>query len=177
MSMNRKGDWMQTYSGIQYWPLDPDPKEVNIEDIAHALSLSCRYNGHCLRFYSVAEHSVHLSQYVTEDAALWALLHDASEAYITDIIRPIKPHLTNYYTLEDLNMKAICERFGLPELMPSEVKDADNRILLDELNQNMTKPPAPWNIPGTPLGVDLNFWSPETAELMFLNRFHELYED
>src|SRR5665213_153577 len=94
--MDRIGNWMQTYTGKQYWPCDPRPEEVFIIDIAHALSQMCRYSGHCIHFYSVAEHSVLLSRYAsTLETKKWSLLHDASEAYITDIIRPVSyTHLT-----------------------------------------------------------------------------------
>ncbi|MFN9113590.1 MAG: phosphohydrolase, partial [Bacteroidota bacterium] len=70
--------WIQTFSGIAFWPLDPKPEHVRIADIAHALSMKCRYNGHTRKFYSVAEHSVLVSRHVPEEDALWALLHDAS---------------------------------------------------------------------------------------------------
>jgi len=64
MDLQRNGDWIQTFSGLQFWPLDPRPDEINIEDIAHALSLQCRFGGHCNRFYSVADHSIHVSMLV-----------------------------------------------------------------------------------------------------------------
>src|SRR5690606_29748913 len=96
----RKGDWMQTFTGRRFWPLDPRPDEICIEDIAHALSMQCRYAGHCLSFYSVAEHSVLLSQHVAEPFRRWALLHDASEAYLVDVPRPIKGDLSNYRAVE-----------------------------------------------------------------------------
>lgn len=172
--MERLGDWMQTYSGRMYWPLDPHADEVYIEDIAHALSNMCRYAGHCLNFYSVAEHSVHMSRYAAPADKKWALLHDASEAYITDIIRPLKPHLHNYYQLEALNMNAICERFDMDSVMPENVKWIDNQILLDERDQNCSVPPADWNIPGLGLGITLEFWTPKEAERRFLEAFYKL---
>lgn len=86
----RKGDWIQTYTGRQFWPLDPKPEEVCIEDIAHALSQQCRYAGHTIRFYSVAQHSVEIALRVPRAAALWGLLHDAAEAYLVDLPRPVK---------------------------------------------------------------------------------------
>jgi hypothetical protein len=96
----RTGDFMQTYTGRQYWPMDPRPHEVYIEDIAHSLSLQCRYAGHCIKFYSVAEHSVliarHLAATRAPEVAFAGLLHDAPEAYCVDIPRPLKPYLTNY---------------------------------------------------------------------------------
>jgi hypothetical protein len=171
----RQGDWMQTMNGGQFWPMDPRPEEIDIRVIAHALSMQCRYSGHCLRFYSVAEHCVHMARYVSQPNKLWALLHDASEAYLVDIPRPIKPHLTNYYAAEKRVMEAVTEAFGLPELMPSEVKSADNRILVDERSQNMAQTDHEWVSDGLqPLGVVLRYWDPEQAKLYFLDAFHKL---
>ena len=85
MNVARRGGWIQTYTGRQFWPLDPRIEDIDIHDIAHALSHQCRYSGHCLRFYSVAEHSVLLSHHVAGEHMLWALLHDAWEAYLAAI--------------------------------------------------------------------------------------------
>lgn len=169
----RKGDWMQCFSGGQFWPLDPRAEEIHIADIAHALSMQCRYAGHCLRFYSVAEHSVKLSHVVSPENALWALLHDASEAYLVDVPRPVKPYLTGYKDAEARVMAAVCERFGLPLDMPAEVHAADNAIIGDE-RANMAPCAAEWYATGPGLGVTLNYWSPEVAERMFLARFNAL---
>jgi hypothetical protein len=178
---DRKGDWMQTYTGRQFWPVDPRPEEIFIEDIAHALSLACRYAGHCMRFYSVAEHSVLVSQNLPDHLKLWGLLHDASEAYLVDIPRPLKPFLTNYRELEDGVMEAVCKKFGLdyiadPFAMPSDVKAVDNRILHDEQAQIMAPSVAAWNLAGAPLNVDLHLWSPAEAEHQFLKTFLDLTE-
>lgn len=175
--MERIGNWMQTYTGRQYWPLSPRPEDVHIEDIAHALSLMCRYSGHCINFYSVAEHSCHMFDHAKYQFKAWALLHDASEAYLTDIIRPLKPYLKNYLEIEDLNMTAIVNRFSLlPFHMPPEVKFLDDSILHDEMSQNMTSPPQPWSLKGAPLNVSLQYWTPAEAEKEFLTRFGELFE-
>lgn len=175
---DRNGDWMQTYLGKQFWPIDPRPEDVYIEDIAHALSMVCRYNGHCNNFYSVSEHSVHIARALRKEygseIALWGLLHDASEAYISDINRPTKPYLENYVEIESKIMTAICIRFHLPIREPKEVKIADNAILVDELCQNMTEPPVEWNIPDKGLGVKLQFWSPQRAKTEFLTEFTSL---
>ena len=170
---SRKGDWMQTITGRQFWPLDPKPEEVFIEDIAGALSNLCRYGGHCLRFYSVAEHCVLLSR-ATETVALDALMHDASEAYLCDVIRPIKHYLGNYVTLEDALQNVIAKRFGLTWPMSREVKRLDDAILADEQSQVMAKPPADWQLPEPPLGIVLQFWTPKRAKVEFLQRFAEL---
>lgn len=173
----RRGDWMQTVSGRQFWPLDPLPSEVYIEDIAAALSKLCRYGGQCLRFYSVAEHCVLLAERAPRHLAFAALMHDASEAYLCDIIRPIKAHLTNYLDIEAELERCIAHRFGLQWPMPAEVKRMDTAILADERNQVMAPPPVPW--PQTtepPLGVTLKFWTPAEAECEFLAAFRRYSE-
>jgi hypothetical protein len=171
---DRIGDWMQTFTGRQFWPMDPRPDDIHIEDIAHALSMQCRYAGHCVRFYSVAEHCVLLSHVVSAPNRFWALMHDASEAYICDVIRPLKPSLTGYSAAEDRVMGAICRRYGMAAEMPREVKDADFRMLVDESQQNMAPCVTAWNLPPTGAGVLLHLWSPEKAEQEFLARFREL---
>ncbi|RWO20743.1 MAG: hypothetical protein EOS09_26300 [Mesorhizobium sp.] len=169
----RKGDWMQTYSGFQFWPLDPRAEEIHIVDIAHALSMQCRYAGHCRRFYSVAEHSVHLARFVSPKNAMWALLHDASEAYLVDVPRPVKPDLTNYKYLETKVMAEVCKRFGLSPEMPAEVHEVDGAIIGDE-RSNMAPCVAPWYSTGGPLGIRLAYWTPEQAEAEFLATYEML---
>lgn len=169
----RRGDWMQLYSGRRFWPLDPKPDEIFIEDIAHALARLCRYNGHCLRFYSVAEHSVHVARHVARRHALWALLHDASEAYLADVPRPLKAHLPGYKDMEARVMAAVCARFGLDAAMPKEVHEADDRIIGDERG-NLSVCEARWSVNPEPLGIALSFWTPARAEAEFLTLFHEL---
>lgn len=173
----RHGDFMQTATGRKFWPLSPRAEEVFIEDIAHSLSLQCRYAGHVLRFYSVAEHSVliarHLCGQYDEQTALWGLLHDASEAYLVDVPRPVKPYLTGYKDAEAKVMAAVCDRFGLMHEMPAAVHDADNRIIADEL-ANLV--PMDWHARyvGRELGVRLRYWSPEEAKMEFLATFDAL---
>lgn len=165
---------MQTYRRIQFWPLDPRPEEVDIEDIAHALSMQCRYGGHVRHFYSVAEHSILVSRMVPREDALWGLLHDASEAYLSDVIRPVKRFLTNYKAIENRLMAVICERFGLPPEQPESVTWADNAILADERERVMGGEIAPWRLEHGPTGVDIRCHAPVTARADFLHRFHQL---
>src|SRR5258706_13895138 len=89
------GGWIETYSGKQFHILDPQLDEIELYDIAHALSMQCRYTGHCESFYSVAEHCVIVSMLVPKEMAIAGLFHDASEAYLTDEVSPVKPHLIN----------------------------------------------------------------------------------
>lgn len=174
MNESRTGDWIQTATGKQFWPMDPRPEEIHLEDVAHALSMMCRFAGHCRRFYSVAEHSVLLSYAVSSENALWALLHDATEAYLVDVPRPVKPFLPGYREAESALEIAVAKRFGLALPLPDEVKEADRRILTDEAAQNMAAPPMPWSTSAEPLGVHLHFWPPEYAKRMFLGRFADL---
>lgn len=173
--VGRKGNWMQTFAGRQFWPLDPRPEEVHIDDIAHGLANACRYAGHCLKFYSVAEHSVALSYIVPQRLALVGLLHDATEAYVVDVPRPLKPFLPGYKDIEDTVWRAIASRFGMPLSLPDEIKVADNAMLLAEQAQIMAPPPADWCVPGVPANVAIQCWPPAVAERAFLARFKELY--
>ena len=170
-----RGDWMQTYTGQQFYPLAPRAEDVDLLDIAHALGMLCRYNGHTQRFYSVAEHCVLMSQAVAPEHALWALLHDATEAYVGDMIRPLKLNMPDYRKAEDLVMAAIAEKFGLDGVvMPPEVKDVDTRILLAERNALLAESPRPWSVHGAPLDVEIQAWSPTQAKMAYLVRFSEI---
>jgi hypothetical protein len=166
----RKGDWMQTYTGLAFWPLDPQPDEIRILDIAQALSKLCRYGGHCRRFYSVAEHSVLVASKAPDHLKLSALMHDASEAYVIDVPRPLKPWLPGYAEIEDRVEQAIAARFNLPWPLSEEIKQLDERIIEDEREQNMSEPPRFWGH-REPLGVTLKCWSPQTASAKFMTAF------
>lgn len=165
-----RGHWMQTYTGRKFYPMAPAAEDVYPEDIAHALSLLCRYNGHVRRFYSVAEHCVHVSRSLGPEWALWGLLHDATEAYVGDMIRPLKLHMPDYRAAEDRVMVAIAERFGLSTAeMPDAVRQADNRVLLDERAALMSPAPDHWSVEDLePLGVQIGGWTPSTAEHEYL---------
>lgn len=167
----RIGDWMQTSTGRAFWPLDPRPSEIHIEDIAAALSKLCRYGGHCKQFYSVAEHCVLMARAAPDGHRLSALLHDASEAYLSDVIRPIKRHIPQYGVIEAALESAIATRFGLPYPLPAEVKRLDNGILADERDQVMRTPPQDWGLREPAIGVIIEFWAPDKAEFEFLAAF------
>jgi hypothetical protein len=176
----RLGDWMQTFTGRAFWPLDPRADEIDTADIAHALSNLCRFGGHVKRFYSVAEHCVLMSEAVAPEFALWALLHDATEAYLVDLPRPIKRHLPSYVAAEGVLMECIAERFGITPFEPAEVKDADNRILLTERAALLTSPPIPWSAAlesREPLPVTVTGWHPIDAEAFYRSRLTELLGD
>ena len=175
----RNGDWMQTFTGRQFWPIDPRVEEICIEDIAHALSNQCRYAGHCRDFYSVAQHSVIVSLACNPTDALWGLLHDAAEAYLVDLPRPIKRFSdlgTHYQVLEKALMEVICKRFGLPLVEPASVKKADNVVLVTEMRDLMAPPPVKWAVSwdNEPLPEPIYAWAPEEAKRDFLRRFNYL---
>lgn len=170
---NRKGDWIQTYQGKRFWPLDPRAEEIDIIDIAHSLAMKCRYGGHCSRFYSVAEHSILVSRALPYEYALWGLMHDAAEAYLADICKPVKPYLAGWKEIESGVMRAVCERFGLEVDEPEIVKKYDHRILTDEKRYLMKEGPS-WGGLIEGLGVEIEFLSPEKAKDEFLTAYFEL---
>jgi len=172
----RKGDWIQTFTGRCFWPLDPKPEEVFIEDIAHALSMTCRFAGHCTRFYSVAEHSVNVSRLVPPEDALWGLLHDAAEAYSADIPRPLKRFLTEWKPMEDAITNVIVQKFGLPSEEPRSVKEADWRILADEQSALMSPCEQGWSDMAEPFGIPIFCLAWNEAKFLFLNRFRQIQE-
>lgn len=168
--------WLRTYTGRSVHILSPRPEEIHIQDIAHALSHTCRFGGHTPAFHSVAHHSVLVSELVPESFALWGLLHDASEAYLHDITRPLKRALPNYGGLEARMMGAICDRFGLPSDMPSAVKIADNIVLATEFRDLFDEPISNctfWS-GAEPMQSLITPLSPKAARELFLFRFEEL---
>jgi hypothetical protein len=171
-----RGEWMQTFTGRAFYPMDPRVEDVDPADIAHALSLICRYGGHVKVFYSVAEHCVLMSYAVAPENALWALLHDATEAYVGDMVRPLKHHMPAYREAEDRLSDVIADRFGVSQICPDEVKRADLRILHDERDALMGDPPQTWgSLDGVKrLGVGVTGWAPEYAERQYLNRLRQL---
>lgn len=178
----RNGDWMQTYTGRQFWPLDPRPEDVHIEDIAHALAMLCRFGGHATAFYSVAQHSVLVSRIVSQEYALVGLLHDAAEAYIGDMIRPLKhgTKMYEYRRAEERVSGAIAERYDLPwdglgMILGAAVTAADNVALATEARDVMGgQRAAPWGLRESPLHERIRPYGPETAERAFLARFKQL---
>ena len=176
-SENRKGDWMQTYRGKKFWPLDPRPEEVEIEDIAHALAMMCRFNGHCNNFYSVAQHSVLVSNLVRPSDALAGLLHDGSEAYFADIIRPIKRSLGGIKEIEEKIAQAIFKRFRI-DYNKEEISRADNIALFTEMRDLMGEPPETWRefelYQSLLLEDRIVALSPIEAERLFLERYARL---
>jgi hypothetical protein len=181
--IDRDHGWLQTFTGRRFWPLAPRPEDVCIEDIAHALSMICRYNGHTRTFYSVAEHSLLVAtaveRYVPSDSyqQLQALLHDAAEAYLCDIVRPIKPALVGYQAAEDRVDLAIGIALGVAIAPKTElIAQCDRRILCDEAQalMHIELEPNAWWRNGPALDVQIVGLRPDIAERLFLERYHRL---
>lgn len=166
--------WIQTFTGRKFEPLDPDPAAIVVEDIAHALSLHCRFNGHCRVFYAVAEHSVRVSRQLSGNDALWGLLHDASEAYLSDVPKPLKQNLPDYRAAEAHLMRAIAQRFDLSWPIPEAVHAADATLLATERRDLMADAPDDWGLRASPLDEPIDPLAPADAERWFLARFGEL---
>lgn len=167
------GNWIQTFTGKRFDPLNATVDDVCIEDIAHALGMICRYGGHSQWFYSVAEHSVLVSQ-LCETYPLDGLMHDATEAYIGDVCRPIKPLLGDYKIIEANLHSIIAAKFGVCEVIPDEVNTIDFNILANEKKVCMQYY-LDWHYVGELIpNVELKFLNPIKAEAAFLQRFHEL---
>jgi len=167
-------DWIQTYTGKQFFPLAPRACDIDVVDIAHALSLNCRFNGHCRVFYSVAEHSVRVSRILPAEHAVWGLLHDAAEAYLTDLPRPVKRQMPRFGEVEDRLLAVIMAHFGQAPTMPEAVRHADEVLLATEGRDVMGPAPQPWLLEALPLQAKIEPVTAERAEQMFLERFAEL---
>lgn len=170
-----------TYSGAVIDPLNPDPEQIRIEDIAHSLSNQCRFTGHTREFYSVAQHSVLVSYLCDPKDALWGLLHDASEAYLSDIASPIKQFSdmgSAYKEVERGLMTAIALAFQLPMsyTLSLSVGTADYKALRIEMRDLM---PRGTYIDAYLEDLDTVFeagmcLSPKSAEIEFLRRYVDL---
>ena len=175
--MNR---YFRTYNGRHVYPLSPAPDELDIDDVARSLSQQCRFLGHTVAFYSIAQHSVLVSQHVPPQDALWGLLHDASEAYLCDLPAPIKrePEMYIYRVAEDRLLACIAAKFGLAPEIPSTVKAADKLLLATEFRDLTTVDDLDWIVAECgclPLETcRITPWPPVVAEDRFLARLREL---
>lgn len=171
------GDWFQTYTGRRFYPLAPKPEDLDIRDIAHALARVCRFGGHTMDFYSVAQHSILVSQTVPPELAREGLMHDAAEAYLGDMVRPLKLQMPEYQRAETYLEQVIAERFRLNYIPGSGwgplVKEADNRLLATE-RRDLLGHRLAWSPMPQPLEDTIFPWCPEMAEQGFLRRWAEL---
>jgi hypothetical protein len=189
--------WIMTYTGHKVDPLNPNPDDIVIEDIAHALANICRFNGHVKHFYSVGQHALLCAASFLEEIGasnfdelgsfdnakvLALLLHDASEAYLCDVPKPIKPHMPGYAELEDRLQHTINVKYGLAldaHTLPC-VKHVDKRVLVTEARALMPQRAGycdgaePYDV-GRMLAAE-NLDSPADVEETFIELFNFLYK-
>lgn len=178
--------WMNTLSNTQFDIFDPEPSNVSIHDIAHALSNVCRYSGQCMFFYSVAEHSLLMSKLAPSDLKLFALLHDAAEAYMGDMIRPHKKIFTDFVTVEKHLIRAIFQAFGIEAFLDNveakaEIKRLDNILLASEKRVLFPNTSLDWGLTEPEdSNITIRGLSPNLIHVRFLATFasltiHKLY--
>lgn len=178
--MEKTTDYITTYKKVHFTPLNPCREDILIEDIAHALSLMSRANGHFPTFHSVAQHCIEcceeaLARGFGTRVALACLLHDASEAYLADITRPVKKHLPRYRSIEEGLLNAVFDKYlgGITSEEQKLVKLMDDTLLYYEFyhfmgEELLEKPP----ITRIPDFTELPF---KTVEKRYLQLFEELY--
>jgi uncharacterized protein len=173
---NINNAWINTYTGRKFHPLNPNISDVCIEDIAHALSMQCRFTGHCSEFYSVAQHSVLVSYLCDTEDQLHGLLHDASEAYICDLSSPLKRSgaFENYKMYEKKIQDAVFSKYGLSIVEPASVKKADMLIFATEARWLLKDIHPKWKIDVKSLPMKIEPLNPKEAKQLFLDRFNEL---
>ncbi|RRV18096.1 phosphohydrolase [Pseudomonas saudiphocaensis] len=170
--------WILTRTGRRFDLLQPCPSQVFVLDIAHALAHLCRFNGHASRHYSVAQHSLVVASIVPAEHKLAALLHDATEAYVGDMVRPLKQVMPEYKQIEQRIWLAICERFDIAPELPECVREADMIALATERAQLMPDHPGEWECLAdvTPLSLMLGVWQPAQAAMHYQDRLLALLQ-
>lgn len=163
------------FSGAELDFRNPSASSFTIDDIAHGLSLLCRYAGQCRDFYSVAEHCLHVS-YLVPEHAFAGLMHDAAEAFVGDITRPLKQMLPQYKKIERSVEEVIFSRFNVSWPIPSAVKQADLALLAAEQAHLMPPGTDRWASDAgiKPASIQIKCLAPRDAEAAFLARFREL---
>lgn len=168
--------WIQTYTGKKMYPLNPNVDDIDIMDIAHALSMQCRFTGHVRHHYSVGQHSILVSLLCDKEYALYGLLHDASEAYLSDIASPIKKemNLEGYRAVEHNLQGCIYKKFGLTDVEPANIKYIDQRMLATEANSLLSPLHKDFTFQAPPFDFDIIEAQIPEIKKLFLDRFYEL---
>jgi 5'-deoxynucleotidase YfbR-like HD superfamily hydrolase len=181
---DREKAFIATASGKKFFLLEPRLEDIDIYDIAHALALQCRWTGHTKYHYSIAQHSYYCSFIGPDSEAFDRLMHDAAEAYIGDMNRPLK-HYTQagiFYRKVEANVQAaIAQRFGFSVVEPISVKLADNSMLYiekDQITNAKFEEAQVWESykEDAVVRVSIEEWTPAKAKQMFLTRFEDLYK-
>lgn len=183
---DRIGEWMQTSMGGKFFPLDPRPEDFCISDLANGMALDCRYagQGRVGRYYSVAEHGVHMAWYSIREGkhplvSMVILMHDSAEGFLNDSPRAVKHAIgESYKILEDRFQRVIFVKYGLFEIAMENatyIKDLDRRIVSVEKAAIM-RYPQPWAYDQfKPLeGITIQCWTPSQAKLEWLLTYEEL---
>lgn len=188
------GVWIETASGKQFHPLDPQPDEIDIEDIAHALSHLCRFTGHISEFWSVAQHSLLVDDLLVEHLGepvepiligmrLTALLHDASEAYLNDIAAPIKKLIPDYIEIEQKVTDAVVDKFNIIYPYPKVVKEMDTLALCVEAKHLLPSKGVVWGGDVAYIAGDRQLpfysgiaWTPLRVRRLFTDRVKTLLD-
>ena len=168
--------YVSTFSGNRFYPLEPRIDRVAIEDIAHGLAYQCRFNGQTQEFYSVAQHSLVVASLVPTDLRLAALLHDAAEAYLGDMVKPLKVLLPEFAVLEDKVSVLIANAFGIDFSDYAPIKRADLIALATEKRDLMPHSAERWTYLDNirPLPGRIVPMQPAAAKQAFLNEFTRL---
>jgi len=184
--MNKYEGGIEIVSGKLAFPLAPRVADINIKDIAHALGNKCRYTGHCREFYSIAQHSVIVSELVDRRLALAGLLHDSSEYLLPDVSTPVKPRLKGFKEIEEGVLDAVFKKFGLMAIRcnqedMAEIKKADWYSMALEVRDLMHADNeywAQWPLPDIDphfYDCDLtNPWGPKESREKFMDRYEYL---
>lgn len=178
---DREGGFVVTYSGGRFYPFDPDPADVSLTDIAAGLAHQCRFSGHCLHFYSVALHSIYVSTELearSPRVQLYGLLHDAAEAYMGDLARPIKAEFQRFERAERRVLDAVWEAVEVPPPTPDEwavVMAADDRLLAYEADEVLAD--GSWADAPPDLQYDLRVEDAAAVRERFLDRAERLLDE
>lgn len=195
MEKTEESFWIETYNGTRFHILDPSPDEIFIQDIAHALSMLCRFNGQCGEFYSIAQHCVHVADYVGDkiisegsdirfasypDIMLRALLHDAAESYCSDVPRPWKKAIPEIKNYEDLISEVIYKKYGcstsdiepgLNLLADAVIREADDVMLATEARDLDMNIRNDWTLNAAPMDLEIKPMTQSYAKQSFLEMF------
>lgn len=183
LSPDKRSSWLQTISGRRVSVLDPQPEEIFLEDIIPTIAKQCRFNGHCSEFYSVAQHCVLGAQFAlfhwdNEEIAREFLLHDATEAYMGDLIRPVKVMLPEFSKIEGGFWKAISAKFKIPEEHTEKCKLLDN-IMVTWEKRDLLPNSEEWpNLPDISKYnlLKIESWSWQDAIINYEHMYNQLFE-
>ena len=165
-------NWILSYTGKLFDLFGPDAEMIDPRDISHSLAHLCHFNGHTREFYSVAQHGCIFAELVPEEHKLMALLHDATEAYLGDMTRPLKQWMSDYRGFEDVIWMRVCERFDLALDLPASVHHADLIALATERRDLIPTDPAIWDclVGIEPMVETIRPWPAAEARLTYHQR-------